>query len=74
MVSVDDNDQITVVPENLQRTSALESGGILLVSSNEFAHIKEFQLQRRKYQWVEFRNVALKPGYRTAVAVKDSDE
>jgi serine/threonine protein kinase len=74
MVSVNDNDQITVVPENLQRTSALESGGILLVSSNEFAHIKEFQLQRRKYQWVEFRNVALKPGYRTTVAVKDSDE
>jgi hypothetical protein len=74
MVSVDDNDHITVVPENSQRTSPLETGGILLVSSNEFAHIKEFQLQRRKYQWVEFRNVALKPGYRTTVAVKDSDE
>ena len=74
MVSVDDNDHIRVVPENLQRTSELESGGILLVSSNEFAHIKEFQLQRRKYQWVEFRNVSLQPGYRTTVAVKDSDE
>ncbi|MGA2871854.1 MAG: hypothetical protein ABSF34_22175, partial [Verrucomicrobiota bacterium] len=54
MVSVSDKDQITVVPENSSGTSALESGGILLVSSNEFAHIKEFQLQRRKYQWVEF--------------------
>ena len=74
MVSVDDNGQITVVPENSSRTSALETGGILLVSSNEFAHIKEFRLQRRKYQWVEFSNVSLQPGYRTTVTVKDADE
>jgi hypothetical protein len=42
------------------------------VWSNEFAHVKEFQLQRRKYQWVEFRNVSLQPGHATTVEVKDA--
>ena len=71
MVGVDDNGKTTLIPENSARTSTLQTGGILLVSSNEFARIKEFQLQRRKYQWVEFRNVSLQPGHLTTVTVKD---
>ena len=72
MVYVNGNGKITAVPENSARASALQTGGVLLVSSNDFAHIKEFQLQRRKYQWVEFRNVSLQPGYMTTVEIQDS--
>jgi hypothetical protein len=73
MVDVDDAGNLTVIPKNSFKVSTLSTGGILLVSSNEFAHIKEFQLQRRKYQWVEFRNVALQPGLQTAVAIGELD-
>jgi serine/threonine protein kinase len=72
MVAVDQDGKTTVVPENSSQAEALQLGGILLVSSNEFAHIEEFQLQKRKYQWVEFRNVSLQPGYKTTVTVKDA--
>ncbi len=72
MVCVDDKGKTTVIPKNPSRSLTLQTGGILLVSSNEFAHIKEFQLQRRKYQWVEFRNVSLQPGYHTQVEVLDA--
>jgi len=34
------------------------------------AQVKEFQFQVRPYQWVEFRNVSLKPGHRTDVEVR----
>ena len=72
MVALAEDGKITIVPENLSSTSTLQTGGILLVSSNEFAHIKEFQLQRRKYQWAEFRNVSLQPGHRTTVGVVEN--
>jgi tRNA A-37 threonylcarbamoyl transferase component Bud32 len=72
MVYVDDADKVVLMRENNSRGGNGETGATLLVSSNEFAHIKEFQLQRRKYQWVEFRNVSLQPGHRTTVTVKDS--
>jgi serine/threonine protein kinase len=72
MVCVSDTGKITVIPENSSSVSTLSTGGILLVSSNEFAHIKEFQLQRRKYQWAEFRNVSLQPGHRTTVEVAEN--
>ena len=74
MVCVSDDDKITVIPENSSSTSTLQTGGILLVSSNESAHIKEFRLQRRKYQWAEFRNVSLVPGHRTQVEVVEHIE
>lgn len=74
MVAVADNGKITVIPPNSSSVSALQTGGILLVSSNEFAHIKEFRLQRRKYQWAEFRNVSLQSGYRTTVSVAEKIE
>ena len=72
MVDVDDTGKLTVIPKNPSSVSTLSTGGVLLVSSNEFARIKEFQLQKRKYQWVEFRNVSLQPGHMTTVTVKDS--
>jgi hypothetical protein len=71
MICVDDNSKTTVIPENSSRASGLQTGGILLVSPLEFAHIKEFQLQRRKFQWAEFRNVSLQPDHATTVEVKD---
>jgi serine/threonine protein kinase len=71
MVCVSDDGKITVIPENSSGVSTFQTGGILFVSSNEFAHIKEFQLQRRKFQWVEFRNVSLQSGHATTVDVKD---
>ena len=72
MVCVTDNGKITVIPENSSSVSTLQTGGLLLVASNEFAHIKEFQLQRRKYQWAEFRNVSLQSGHRTTVEVVEN--
>ena len=73
MVCVDAEGKIKVIPENSSHASSLPTtGGLLLISSNEFAHIKEFQLQRRKYQWAGFRNVSLQPGHRTTVTVQDN--
>jgi len=40
---------------------------------NEFASIKQFQVQRRHYQWVEFRNVSLEPGFKTSVESRSVD-
>ncbi len=72
MVYVDDDGKINPIQENSSRVGDLQTGATLLVSSNEFASIKEFRLQRRKYQWVEFRNVSLQPGYQTTVEVRDA--
>ncbi|HUU16914.1 MAG TPA: M56 family metallopeptidase [Sedimentisphaerales bacterium] len=33
--------------------------------------IKEFQFQTRPYQWVEFKNVSLRPGMKTEVQIED---
>ena len=72
MVAVDDADKITVIPKNASFVSTLSNSGILLVSSNDFAHIKEFRLQKREYQWIEFRNVSLQPNLRTTVEVVEN--
>jgi hypothetical protein len=72
MVCMAEDGKLTVIPEISAHAAKLPTtSGLLMVSSNEFAHIKEFQLQRRNYQWVEFRNVALQPGLATTVTVKD---
>ncbi|MHC4266220.1 MAG: right-handed parallel beta-helix repeat-containing protein, partial [Planctomycetota bacterium] len=34
--------------------------------------IKEFQFQTRPYEWVTFKNVSLKPGYKTNVQVEET--
>ena len=72
MVAVNEGGKLTVIPENSSSVSTLQTGGMLMVSSNEFVHTKEFRLQRRKYQWAEFRNVALQPGLTTTVVVKEN--
>ena len=41
--------------------------GITSLSATGYAQINAFQLQRRRYEWVEFRNVSLQPGNKTAV-------
>jgi hypothetical protein len=46
--------------------------GLATMSRDQFAQIKEFQLQARKRQWVEFRNVSLEPGYHTKVEIFDA--
>ena len=73
MVYVSTAGKTDPIPENSSRANNL-TGGILLVSSNEFAGIKEFRLQRRKYQWAEFRNVSLQAGLRTTVTVAEKIE
>jgi hypothetical protein len=42
------------------------------MSRDEFEKVTGFQLQRRKRQWVEFRNVSLEPGYHTKVETLDA--
>ena len=75
MVYVDDHGKVVPIQENMSHAGDNpQTGATLLVSSNEYAHIKEFQLQRRKYQWAEFLNVSLQPGHATTVTVKDSGE
>ena len=41
--------------------------GLTSMSAAEYARIKEFQFQRRRYEWVEFRNVSLQLGHQTVV-------
>jgi hypothetical protein len=49
------------------------AGGMLnsvaSLSAEEYAGIKEFQFQKRPYQYVGFRNVSLEAGYRTRVEI-----
>jgi tRNA A-37 threonylcarbamoyl transferase component Bud32 len=72
MVCVDEDGTTRVIPENLSRALGPQTGGMLLISSNEFTRVKEFQLQKRPYQWVEFRNVSLQPGFITSVSILDA--
>ena len=37
------------------------------MSAADYAQVKEFQLQKRGYEWVEFRNVSLQLGNKTSV-------
>jgi hypothetical protein len=48
------------------------STGLATVSRDQFVQIKQYQLQARKRQWVEFRNVSLEPGYHTKVEIVDA--
>jgi len=53
-------------------------GGLCSISAEcrglKLSQVKEIHFRIRPYHTVEFSNVSLQPGYRTAVAVKDSDE
>jgi len=74
MVYVTGNGKTIPIEGNATQVNGSQASTLLVVSSNEFARIKEFRLQRRNYQWVEFRNVSLQPGHATTVEVKDSSE
>ncbi|HEX5397834.1 MAG TPA: serine/threonine-protein kinase, partial [Verrucomicrobiae bacterium] len=74
MVYVDDDGRVVPIKENSSGAGSDQTGATLLISTNELARIKEFQLQRREYRWVEFRNVSLEPGHRTQVTVKETTE
>ena len=72
MVALTDSEQVLQVNSVAPSGGALKSiGGVLLVTTNEFSHLKEFQLQRRKYDLIEFRNISLEPGYQTKAEVVD---
>ena len=70
IVYVTDGGEIIPIQENSSHNS--EAGAMLLIDSDDFAHVKQFQLQRRKYQWAEFRNVSIQMGYRTRVSVVET--
>ena len=72
MAYLDETDKVVPMQENSSRIGKNQIGATMLVSSNDFAHIKEFRLQRRRYQWVEFRNVSLRPGHNTKVELKEN--
>jgi hypothetical protein len=70
MVYVNAGGQVIPIQENFIYTPrADQASATLLVSSNEYAQIKEFRLQRRPYQWAGFRNVSLIPYQKTAVTI-----
>jgi len=69
---VDREGKTTMVPEKSANLSGALSTGMLIVPAEEFDRIKEFRVQRRQYQWVEFQRVALKPGINTIVKMVDS--
>jgi len=62
---------VVPIAENSTRINNAHADATLILSTNDFAQLKEFQLQRRPYQWVEFRDVSLQPGYHTTVGIKD---
>jgi serine/threonine protein kinase len=74
MAYVDGDGKVIPIQENGSRIKTSQVGGTLLIWSNEFARVKEFRLQKRKYQWVEFRNVSLRPGHLTQVENVDAVE
>jgi len=60
-------------------TSAINStgGSHLTTTSHRYMlplkQIKEFQLQTRPYEWVKFKDVSLKPDFKTAVGVEGGE-
>jgi hypothetical protein len=71
MVYVTGGGNAVPIEENSTRINNGHADATLVLSTNDFAHLKEFQLQRRPYHWVKFRNVSLQAGYHTAVGIKD---
>ena len=71
MVYVVGGGNVVPIAENSTRINNAHADATLILSTNDFAQLKEFQLQRRPYQWVEFRDVSLQPGYHTTVGIKD---
>ncbi len=66
-------DSITM-PLSYNQADSAQHNGLVSLTQDEFSQIEAIQLQRRKYQWREFRNVSLVPGHRTSVRVMDASE
>jgi serine/threonine protein kinase len=70
------NSDGTVLP--LRGNATHGTGGlinsIVSISAADYAQIEAFVLQKRTYQWVEFRNVSLHRGQITAVEMVDARE
>jgi hypothetical protein len=59
------DDGITgVIPTDSSSTQESNSAA-LHFPARQYAHVKDFRLQYRPYQWVEFQSVSLSPGHRT---------
>ena len=65
-------DAITLRPKSQNGISTNLTSIMASMSRVEFEKVTGFELQRRKRQWVEFRNVSLEPGYHTKVEVLDA--
>ncbi len=67
IIAIDKNGQIHTTRDG----GSVSSGKVLQRTSHfrnlNIEQIKEFQYQVRPFQWVEFKNVSLKPGHKTDV-------
>jgi serine/threonine protein kinase len=72
-VAVENNgDAIALRPKSQTGISTNLTSVMASMSRDEFDKVTGFELQRRKRQWVEFRNVSLEPGYHTKVEILDA--
>jgi hypothetical protein len=73
LVAVDANGEaITLHPDTQNSIGTNLTSIMASMSRQEYEKVTGFQLQRRKRQWVEFRNVSLQPGYPTQVEILDA--
>jgi len=73
LVAVGTNDEaITLHPDSQNGIGTNLTSVMASMSRDEFEKVKGFELQRRKRQWVEFRNVSLEPGHHTQVEILDA--
>ncbi len=73
LVHVDGDGKAVPLQGNVQRTGGLNHS-ISSIPAADYSRIREFQLQKRKYEWVEFRGVSLQIDNRTTVGLVNSTE
>jgi len=71
MVMVRDDGKVIPLSGESKHVDGFEQG-TTSISNDDFARLKEFQLRRNQYQWVEFRHVTLVPGKMTGIGVVDA--
>lgn len=69
MVYVNDHGDLVPIKETSSDIFGNPDAATLLLSSNEYAGIKTFLVQRRKMSWVKFDHISLQQGYPTEVTV-----
>lgn len=72
LVGLQENGKIVSLNSGRTEHSPGLAHRMVSLSSEEFGALRKIQLQRRKYEWVEFRNISLEPGHRTSVEVRDA--